>query len=78
MTKDRDGCPPDPIETAEAYCMGTLNAADATRFEDHYIACKQCAPIVEDAGLHVRAMQSTARLRESRRKARAAGSATDW
>jgi hypothetical protein len=66
------------METAEAYCMGTLNAADATRFEDHYITCRRCAAIVEDAGLYVRAMQDAARLRESRRKTRAAGSAAGW
>jgi hypothetical protein len=47
--------------------MGTLNAADAMRFEDHYITCSRCAAIVEDADGFVRAMESAARELRNRR-----------
>ena len=57
--------------------MGTLNAADAMRLEDHYITCSRCAAMVEDADGFVRAMESAAReLRESTYKVRIAKSAT--
>jgi hypothetical protein len=49
--------------------MGTLNAADAAVFEDHYITCEKCAAIVEDAYAYVQAMQdATRKLRASARK----------
>jgi hypothetical protein len=57
-------CPPDPEETAEAYIGGTLTAADAAAFEQHYIACSRCAAVVEDADQYARAMRTAAeRLR---------------
>jgi hypothetical protein len=36
-------CTADAGEIAEAYVMGTLNAAEAAAFEEHYVACADCA-----------------------------------
>jgi anti-sigma factor RsiW len=46
---------------AEAYAMGTLNAADAGAFEDHYIACAACATALQEIAGYVDAMKSAAR-----------------
>jgi hypothetical protein len=63
---DPDRCPADPDEVAEAYCMGTLDRATATAFEDHYITCDGCAEIVEATEHYVRAMKVAAqRLRRA-------------
>jgi len=55
-------CPPDPEETAEAYCMGTLSdKADATAFEEHCFVCPRCLAVVEATERYVRNMRIAAR-----------------
>ena len=58
-------CPVDPGEVAEAYCMDTLDAADAAAFDEHLLVCDACWGIVEATEAYVRAMREAAqRLRE--------------
>ena len=55
-------CPPDPEETAEAYCMGRLSdKADATAFEEHCFVCPRCLAVAEATKRYVRNMQIAAR-----------------
>jgi hypothetical protein len=66
MPPTADHCPADPVETAEAYVMGTLHGADAAAFEEHSIACATCATAVGEAEVYVRAMENAVRrLRSS-------------
>jgi hypothetical protein len=65
-------CPAEVELVAEAYCIGTLPLSETAAFEDHYIACKRCATVVEDTDTYVRVMQDAARkLRAIDQKARA-------
>jgi len=46
--------------------MGSLDRAEAVVFEEHYVACAQCASIVENTNRYVRGMKAAAaRLRHS-------------
>jgi hypothetical protein len=63
---DATRCPANPAEVAEAYCMDTLDAADAAAFDGHLLVCDGCWGIVEATDEYVRAMREAAqRLRES-------------
>jgi 4-hydroxy-3-methylbut-2-en-1-yl diphosphate synthase IspG/GcpE len=42
-------CPADVEELAEAYCMGLLEREMAEIFEDHYLACPECARVTFEA-----------------------------
>ena len=65
---DANHCPPNPEETAEAYCMGTLVDQDnLVAFEEHYLACPRCSAIVEETERYVRAMQSDGRRFRARK-----------
>jgi hypothetical protein len=66
MPLDATRCPANPAEVAEAYCMNTLDAADAAAFDEHLLGCDLCWGIVEATEAYVRAMREAAqRLRES-------------
>ena len=54
-------CPDDPAETAEAYLMGNLQAAQASEFEGHLIGCVRCAAALEAAADFIEAMRRAAR-----------------
>jgi anti-sigma factor RsiW len=53
--------PFDLEEIAEAYVMGTLNAADAEAFEEHYFVCANCATMIHRVAMYVDAKRSAAR-----------------
>jgi hypothetical protein len=53
--------PQDVEQAAEAYCLGIMTLPEAAAFEDHYMACAQCAAIVECEDLYVGAMREAAR-----------------
>jgi anti-sigma factor RsiW len=55
------GCPKDPAEVAEQYCMGTLPEEAARAFEEHYVACPRCAARVDDTQQFVDAMRNAAK-----------------
>jgi anti-sigma factor RsiW len=57
---DRDHCPADPGESAEAYVRGTLPDTDAAAFEEHLLGCAHCRAAVEQADIFVRAMRAAA------------------
>ncbi len=61
MALDPHRCPSDPVETAEAYGMGTLSREDAAALEEHYFLCGRCLAVVEDVERYVRTMQVAAR-----------------
>lgn len=42
-------CPEDPEDTAEQYLLRSLPAAEAERFEEHYMACESCAEALSAA-----------------------------
>ena len=61
---DGTRCPADPYEVAVAYCMNTLDAADAAAFDQHLLVCNECWGIVEATEEYVLAMRAAAeRLR---------------
>jgi hypothetical protein len=65
MNLDASRCPADADEVAEAYCMDTLDAADAEAFDQHLLVCDECWATVEAAEEYVHAMREAAkRLRE--------------
>jgi anti-sigma factor RsiW len=73
VLSNRDQCPAQLSEIAEAYVMNTLDRAAAAAFEDHLMTCSRCAAAAEDADHYVRAMKIAAqRLRAP--VVRAAGS----
>ena len=53
-------CPTDLDEVAEAYCMDTLDAADAAAFDEHLLVCDECWLAVEVTDRYVRAMREAA------------------
>ncbi len=53
-------CPPDPEETAEAYCRDRLSPEDAKAYEDHYLGCPHCLRMLETAQAFIRAMKAAA------------------
>jgi hypothetical protein len=58
-------CPRDSERVAEAYIRGTMPEAERTRYEDHYIACRACAEILQQTDEYIHAMCAAARrLRE--------------
>jgi hypothetical protein len=61
VLEDLDHCPADREEVAEAYAMGTLDAAETAAFEDHYITCNSCALAVQEAAGCVGGMRDAAR-----------------
>jgi hypothetical protein len=62
---DATSCPPDPDEIAEAYCMDTLDAADAAAIDQHLLVCDECWGIVEATEAYVRVIREAApRLQE--------------
>jgi hypothetical protein len=73
VLSDRDCCPAELNEIAEAYVMNTLSRADAALFEQHLMTCRRCAAAAEDADHYVRAMKIAARRLRST-TAQAAGS----
>ena len=44
-----DVCYDDPEDTAEQYLLGLLPAAEAKRFEEHYMICEICAEALSAA-----------------------------
>jgi hypothetical protein len=65
MSLDATRCPADPDEVAKAYCMETLEAADAAAFDEHLLVCDECWRIVEATEEYVRPMRiAVARLRK--------------
>jgi len=42
-------CPEDAEDTAERYLLRRLPAAEAERFEEHYIICENCAAVLSEA-----------------------------
>jgi anti-sigma-K factor RskA len=54
-------CPSDADKIAESYVMGTLSAADAATFEEHYVACADCAAMLQRVAAYVEAMPAAAR-----------------
>jgi hypothetical protein len=64
VLSNRDQCPAQLSEIAEAYVMNTLDRAQAAAFADHLMTCNRCAAAAEDAEHYVRAMKVAAqRLR---------------
>jgi len=61
MPLDATRCPADPEGVAEAYCMDTLDAADAAAFDEHLLVCDKCWGIVEAADECVRATRKAAK-----------------
>ncbi len=61
MTLDSNECPANPEEVAERYIMGTLSKEQETTFEDHYVACNQCATLLGRTAEHVDAMRAAAK-----------------
>ena len=57
-----DSCPIDIDETAEAFVMKHLPAAEAFEFAVHCITCRRCAVAAEEAATFVRAMKGAASL----------------
>ena len=53
-------CPAEPYEVAVAYCMDTLDVADAEAFDEHLLVCNECGGIVEATEQYVRAMRVAA------------------
>jgi hypothetical protein len=53
-------CPVDIDETAEAYIMERLPAADALQFAIHCLTCGQCDAAVEEAKAFVRDIKAAA------------------
>jgi anti-sigma-K factor RskA len=54
-------CATDADEIAESYVMGTLNAADSEAFEEHYVACTDCAAMLRRVAAYVEAMRAASR-----------------
>jgi hypothetical protein len=50
-------CPADPEETAQQYCDGTLDHAEAAAFEAHYMTCRDCGVAVKEAGEYLRSQK---------------------
>lgn len=50
------GCPKDPRERADSYCLGSLGPSEVAVFEEHVAACHDCAEIVRETRRFVRAM----------------------
>ena len=44
-----DACPVDPEDMAEQYLLRSLPAAEAERFEEHYMVCESCAEALSAA-----------------------------
>jgi hypothetical protein len=63
VTWNANECPAEPEETGEEYCMGRLSPEDAQAFEDHCIACPQCARIAMETERFIRAMKGYVRQR---------------
>lgn len=78
MVDTLEQCPAAVEHVAEAYCMGMLPPRQATAFEDHYLACNDCAAVVEDAHRYVNAMRDAARELRHGANATSAGPAIDW
>ena len=55
------GCPPDPDETIEAYCMNALSPGQTAAFEEHLLICTGCQAAVLECAEYVDAMRSAAR-----------------
>ena len=54
-------CPPDIDETAEAFIMKRLSAADALDFAIHCLGCHQCATAAAEAEAFVCVMKAATR-----------------
>ena len=61
MPSDRDQCPNELTEIAEAYVMNTLARVEAAVFGQHLLTCSRCMGAVEDADRYVRAMKAAVR-----------------
>ena len=51
-------CSSDRAETAESYCLGRLSGLEAEMFEEHFVACQECAAEVERAEIFIRAIRA--------------------
>jgi len=60
-----DACPEDPEDTAELYLLRSLPAAEAERFEEHYMECERCMEALSAAEDYISSLRA-AGLRLSR------------
>jgi anti-sigma-K factor RskA len=56
-----EDCPTNREEIAERYVMGTLPEDERVAFEDHYLACADCAMVLQETAAYVEAMRAAAR-----------------
>ncbi|MGA1995864.1 MAG: hypothetical protein ABSH45_08800 [Bryobacteraceae bacterium] len=49
-------------EKAEAYLAGKLSEAEALRFEDHYILCRECTDLLESTDRFIRSVRAAGEI----------------
>lgn len=63
----------DPDETAEAFVMGRMDAAELAAYREHLERCQSCATTVEEQRIFIEAMRGAMReLAAKRAKNRSA------
>jgi hypothetical protein len=55
-------CREDAAEVAECYCLDRLSEIETEAFEEHYLGCRRCAVLVQEADQYARAMRAAAIL----------------
>ena len=53
----RRNCPPDIEDVAEAYCLDRLDRETVQAFENHYLACPECAHVAAETGAFIAAFR---------------------
>ena len=62
MSAADNRCPQNIEEIAEAYVLGRLPDAEAAAFEEHYMACRDCADAALAAEQFVQAMRAAGQM----------------